>query len=88
MRIKSVRVYSLDAPVPVYDVSVLGTENFLLAAGVFVHNSKDLIDSVCGAYTNMLERKSTWTAAAVDDMNHEADNRATFDGRFDEPRRN
>lgn len=52
-----------------------------------VTGTKDQIDSVCGAYTNMLERKITWTAAAVDDANHEEAQRAVFDSRFDEPRR-
>jgi len=35
-------------PVPVFDLTVPGTENFALAAGVFVHNSKDVADAVCG----------------------------------------
>ena len=86
MKVQSVRRVSLDAPVPVYDLSVPGTENFLLDAGVFVHNSKDLSDAVTGAYTNMLERKSTWTAAAADDAEYEEAARADFDERFDAPR--
>ena len=52
-----------------------------------VTGSKDLSDAVCGAYTNMLERKSTWTAAAADDANHEEAQRAVYDSRFDGPRR-
>lgn len=52
-----------------------------------VTGTKDLIDAVCGAYTNMLERKSTWTAAAADDAMYEETQRAVFDSRFDEPRR-
>lgn len=52
-----------------------------------VTGSKDLADAVCGAYTNMLERKSTWTAAATDDQEYEEAQRAVFDSRFDEPRR-
>jgi hypothetical protein len=52
-----------------------------------VNGSKDVADAVCGAYTNMLERKSTWTAAAEDDAAYEGTQRATFDSRFDEPRR-
>jgi hypothetical protein len=34
----------------VYDLSVPGTENFALAAGVFVHNSKDVADGVAGSF--------------------------------------
>lgn len=33
----------------VYDISVPGTQNFALAAGVFVHNSKDVSDALAGA---------------------------------------
>lgn len=71
---------------PVYDLTVPSFENFLLDAGVFVHNSKDCADAVCAAYTNMLERRTTWSAAAADDQADESQRRATFDGRFDEPR--
>ncbi len=51
-----------------------------------VHGTKDCIDSVCGAFTNMLERKSTWASAAFDDAAYQNDQRAVFDERFDEPR--
>jgi hypothetical protein len=33
---------------PVYDITVSETENFALATGVFVHNSKDVSDAVAG----------------------------------------
>lgn len=52
-----------------------------------VMGSKDLSDAVCAAYTNMLERRSTWSAAAQDDISLELAGRASFDDRFDEPRR-
>lgn len=52
-----------------------------------VNGSKDVSDAICGAYTNMLERKSTWTAAASDDRAFDEAQRASFDGRFDETRR-
>lgn len=52
-----------------------------------VNGSKDVSDAICGAYTNMLERKSTWTAAATDDLAFDEAQRASFDGRFDETRR-
>lgn len=35
-------------PVPVYDLEVDEWSNFALACGVFVHNSKDVSDAVCG----------------------------------------
>ena len=52
-----------------------------------VSGTKDVADAVCGAFTGMLERKSTWTAAAHDDLSFEMANRAVFDERFDETRR-
>jgi hypothetical protein len=35
------------SPIPVYDLSVPQYDNFALDCGIFVHNSKDLADSVC-----------------------------------------
>lgn len=52
-----------------------------------VNGSKDIADAICGAYTNMLERKTTWTAAAADDAAYEEEQRAGDNERFDEPRR-
>lgn len=52
-----------------------------------VNGTKDVADAVCAAYYNMLERRSTWTAAAQDDQEFEMAGRASFDERFDEPRR-
>lgn len=48
--------------------------------------TKDCADAACGAYHNMIERKSTWSAAAYDDGVHEENERAAFDERFDAPR--
>lgn len=36
----------------VYDLTIADNHNFLLSAGIFVHNSKDAIDAVCGAIYN------------------------------------
>jgi hypothetical protein len=36
----------------VYDIEVVDNHNFALDAGVFVHNSKDQADAVCGATYN------------------------------------
>ncbi len=51
-----------------------------------VIGTKDVSDAVCGAYSNLLERRSTWTGAAGDDAAHAASGRAVFDERFDAPR--
>ena len=48
MKVVSVKHVKLPEPVPTYDISVLDTENFRLASGAFVHNSKDVADSVAG----------------------------------------
>ena len=36
----------------VYDLTIQNTHNFALSAGIFVHNSKDTSDAVCGALWN------------------------------------
>jgi hypothetical protein len=83
-----------------YDLRILLPENDVLTTEILeleydektdkvdhtVIGTKDVSDAVCGAYSNMLERKSTWTAAAHDDQAHEANQRAVFDERFDAPR--
>ena len=38
--------------IPVYDLEIEDNHNFALAAGVFVHNSKDMSDSLAGALYN------------------------------------
>lgn len=49
--------------------------------------TKDLSDAVCAAYTNMLERRSTWTAAAHDDLSYEYAGRMPDTPRYDGERR-
>ena len=49
-RVKSVRV--LDTREDVFDITVEDNHNFALKAGVFVHNSKDSADALCGAIWN------------------------------------
>ena len=51
----------------VYDISVNGTPNFALAAGVYAHNSKDIADSLAGAlYNSILHEKDI--PEAMDDL--------------------
>lgn len=47
-----VSIEFLDERADVYDIEVEDNHNFALAAGVFVHNSKDVSDAVCGAVFN------------------------------------
>jgi intein/homing endonuclease len=46
-KVREIIKVTLLEPVDVYDLEVDEWDNFALAAGVIVHNSKDLIDSVC-----------------------------------------
>lgn len=53
-KVRSIIWVKLDKGVPVYDLEVDDFHNFALSAGVFVHNSKDLADAVCGAIFNAI----------------------------------
>lgn len=50
-----------------------------------VNGSKDVADAVCGAYTTLVERRSSWMPAAQDDERAATDRR-DYDTRFEEPR--
>ncbi len=49
---KVVSIEFIDKCEDVYDIEVADNHNFALAAGIFVHNSKDVTDAVCGAVYN------------------------------------
>lgn len=51
-----------------------------------VNGSKDLADAVCGAYTTLVERRSSWLPAAQDDEAHAMSERRDFDERYDAER--
>ena len=59
IRIKSVDTLISSEPIPVYDMEVPETHNFLLDCGVFVHNSKDMSDSLAGALWNATLHKQS-----------------------------
>lgn len=42
-------LFIISSPMPVYDLTIEDNPNFALAAGVFVHNSKDISDSLAGS---------------------------------------
>jgi len=48
------------APTDVYDLTVSGTDNFALDSGVFVHNSKDVSDAVCGVVHTIMSDETNW----------------------------
>ena len=56
--------------VPVYDLEIEDNHNFALDCGIFVHNSKDLSDSLAGATfnatihkQNLIDRNMLWTTS-------------------------
>lgn len=49
-KVKSIEF--IDKTADVYDIEVEDNHNFALDCGVFVHNSKDVCDAVCGAIYN------------------------------------
>lgn len=57
--IKSIEYMNYSDPIPVFDTEVPKTHNFLLSAGVFVHNSKDMADSLAGALWNATLHKQS-----------------------------
>lgn len=52
MNHKIISVRFLTETEDVYDIEVADNHNFALTAGVFVHNSKDSADAICGAMWN------------------------------------
>ena len=58
-RVLSVKPVTAPAE-PVYDLTVPGLENFALASGVFVHNSKDCSDAMAGAAYGIMTRRDVW----------------------------
>lgn len=48
-----------------------------------VHGSKDVTDAICGAYTTMLERRSSWKTAASDDDKEAKDLRKEYEERYE-----
>ena len=50
----------------VYDITVPKYHNFALDVGIFVHNSKDTSDGVCGAVANALESEMSESAGGDD----------------------
>ena len=49
---KVVKVRCIEEVADVYDITVEDNHNFALSCGIFVHNSKDISDSICGSLWN------------------------------------
>ena len=55
-KVRAVIPVKLSEPVPVFDLEVDEHSNFALCSGVFVHNSKDLADSLAGIVFTLTTR--------------------------------
>lgn len=66
MRIKSKRIIDLEEEVPVYDITVPKTHNFVLANGIVVHNSKDIMDGIIGSYWSCKTAKRSGGIITID----------------------
>lgn len=52
---KIVSIEYIHRPCRVFDLEIEDNHNFALAAGVFVHNSKDISDGLCGSIWDLVE---------------------------------
>ena len=77
-KVKAIEIIYLDKPEPVYDITVDETSNFALTDGIFVHNSKDLADAVCGAANNALESTEIEDIQRENDINYFLDDYANM----------
>ena len=59
VKIQHIEILKYSDPIPVFDMEVPETHNFLLECGVFVHNSKDMSDSLAGALWNATLHKQS-----------------------------
>ena len=80
---KVVSVRHIHKPCRVYDLEIQDNHNFALASGVFVHNSKDMADSLAGALFNasihkqdLVDSRQLFSTAV--DVNTEADPQQEF----------
>jgi len=63
--ITQVEVVSHAVPIPVYDLGAYPNENFCLANGAVVHNSKDVADSMAGVLYGLITRGDLWLEAGI-----------------------
>ena len=80
---KVLSVRYIHKPCRVYDLEIEDNHNFALASGVFVHNSKDMADSLAGALFNASINKQSLIDSrelleSALDINNEIDPKAEF----------
>lgn len=81
--VSDITVEHFSDPVPVFDMEVPDSHNFLLASGVFVHNSKDMSDSLAGALWNATLHKQDLIdgldlLTVASDVNEDLDPRQSY----------
>ena len=62
------KITFLNDTADVYDIEVEDNHNFALTAGVFVHNSKDSADAVCGAVWNAAQHAEELSIDFIEDI--------------------
>ncbi|NIT54886.1 MAG: hypothetical protein GWN00_01160 [Aliifodinibius sp.] len=65
MRVRKIVKKTYETPIPVYDITIPNTENFCLANGVVVHNSKDVADALAGVVYGLTMRREIWLSHNV-----------------------
>lgn len=65
---KVVSIKELSYTADVYDIEVEDNHNFALSAGVFVHNSKDSSDAICGAMWNASQHADEFAIEYGEDL--------------------
>lgn len=66
---KVLSVKYLDYTEDVYDLTIQDNHNFALSSGVFVHNSKDSCDALCGALWNASQNGQEYAFEFGEDIN-------------------
>lgn len=65
-----ISVISLEDVADVYDLEVEDNHNFALTSGIFVHNSKDLLDSLAGALWSASMDKASYVFEHGEDLSN------------------
>jgi len=64
--ITHIEVITHPKAIPVYDLGAYPDENFCLANGAVIHNSKDVADSLSGVLYGLITRGDIWLEAGID----------------------
>lgn len=65
---KVIKIENITKLMPVYDLYIKDNHNFALTSGVFVHNSKDQADAVCGAIWSASKFSDEYSYAYGDNL--------------------